>query len=243
MTVIYKLNYYMKAKLVEKKEIAEGTLYTKFFLEEPIDFMAGQFFKLTLLDPAYTDNRGSSRFLGFVNSSTENNIIETVTRLGPSAFKKSLNEALIGAEVEIGKVGGEMTLPEDSEKTWVIITGGIGIVPYMSMFRKMRENSLSLDTTLIYSNTRQSWAIFMDELNNYAQDDNFNFIPTMTQDENWVGEKRRIDKEFIKEKVADLENSLFYISGTPRFVPDMVKAVKNLGIEQQNIKFEVFTGY
>ncbi|MBN1168924.1 FAD-dependent oxidoreductase [Candidatus Woesebacteria bacterium] len=233
----------MKAKLIEKKEIAEGTLYTKFSLEENIIFKAGQFFKLKLIDPSYTDERGNERFVGFVNSPSDNKVIETVVRKGPSAFKRSLSELIEGTEVEVGEVSGEMLSPEDQNTSWVIVAGGIGIVPYMSMFRVMKEKGLSLDTTLVYSNTKESWVIFMDELGEYAKDDNFKFIPTMTQDDSWEGEKRRIDEEFIKEKVSSLENSLFYISGTPRFVPDMVKAVKNLGVQQRNLKFEVFTGY
>lgn len=233
----------MKAKIIQKKEIAEGTIYTKFSLEEKIAFKAGQFFKLKLIEPPFTDNRGNERFVGFVNSPSENKIVETVVRLGSSAFKRSLHELPEETEVEIGGVGGEMTLPEDVEKPWAIITGGIGIVPYMSMFRKMIEKSLSLDTTLIYSNTKEGWAIFMDELGGYAERKSFKFIPTMTQDENWQGERRRIDEEFLGEILPNLKESLVYISGTPRFVLDMVKAVKNLGVGQKNLKFEVFTGY
>ena len=181
--------------------------------------------------------------MGFVNSPSNSKVIETVTRKGPSAFKRSLSKLPEGTGVEIGGVGGEMLLPEGLEKPWIIITGGIGIVPYMSMFRRMQEKSLALDTTLVYSNTRESWTIFMDELSGYAEIESLNFIPTMTQDSDWQGEKRRINESFLGEKLPNLKDSLVYISGTPQFVPDMVKAVKNLGVEQQNLKFEVFTGY
>lgn len=234
----------MVAKLIEKKEIAQGTLYTKFGLDEKIDFKAGQFFKLTLQNPPYTDERGNGRFLGFVNSPSQDDIVETTTRLGPSAFKRSLQEMAQDTEVEISEAQGEMTLPEQTEIPWVIITGGIGIVPYMSMFKVIRGKSLPHKITLIYSNTKASWAIFMDEFDAYASENpNFKFIPTMTQDNSWQGEKRRIDKEFLKEKIPNPSESLIYVSGTPRFVPDMVKAVKSLGATQDKLKFEIFTGY
>lgn len=234
----------MLAKISEKKEIAEGTLYTKLDLEEEIVFKAGQFFKMALVDPLYTDERGNGRFLGFINSPSQNKIIETVTRTGPSAFKRYLQEAPSGAQVEISGIGGEMILPEDSSVSWVIITGGIGIVPYMSMFRVIKEQTLPHKVTLIYSNTNQQRAIFMDELNSYAgENSNFNFIPTMTQDDSWQGEKRRIDENFLREKIQNLDKPLIYISGTPHFVPDMVKYVKLLGVGPTKLKFEIFTGY
>jgi ferredoxin-NADP reductase len=233
----------MKAKIIQKEEIAEGTLYTKFSLDSKISFKAGQFFRLTLLNPPFTDNRGNGRFLGFINSPTQNNIIETTIRLGTSAFKRSFHEVPIGTEVEIGEVGGEMTLPENTETPLVIVTGGIGIVPYISMFRVIKEKLLPHKITLIYSNTKESWAIFLDELGSYAQSESFNLIPTMTQDKSWQGEKRRIDKEFLREKLPNLKTSLIYISGTPRFVPAIVKVVKELGVDQTKLKFEVFAGY
>lgn len=234
----------MKAKIVQKEEIAEGTLYTKLSLDEEISFKAGQFFRLTLLNPPHTDERGNGRFLGFINSPSQNKLIETVTRLGPSAFKRYLNEAPLDTEVEIDGIDGDMILPENTQVPWVVITGGIGIVPYMSMFREIKEKALPYKITLIFSNTRKSWAIFMDELYAYAQEDrDFSFIPTMTQDPNWQGEKRRIDATYLKEKLPNPENNLYYVSGTPRFVPSIVTALKSLGVPQDKLKFEIFTGY
>ena len=147
-------------------------------------------------------------------------------------------------EVEIGEISGEMTLPEDFQTTWIIITGGIGIVPYISMFREIKEKSLPYKITLVYSNTKESWAIFMDELESFVlENPNFNFIPTMTQDPNWAGEKRALDEQFLKEKLENPEENLYYISGTPRFVPSIVNAIKALGVPPEKMKFEIFIGY
>jgi len=234
----------MLAKIAEKREIAEGTLYTKFALSEEIDFNAGQFFRITLPDPLYKDKRGNSRFLGFLNNPTQNKVIETVTRLGPSAFKRTLFDLEIGSEILVGDVSGDMTLPKDFQMPWIIITGGIGIVPYISMFREIKEKTLPYKIDVIVSNTKRSWAILTDELQSYAEDNpNFRFIPTVTQDSSWQGEERRISEGFLKEKISNPKEALFYISGTPRFVPSIVNAIKSLEVDAKNIKFEIFTGY
>ena len=233
----------MRVEIAENKEIAEGTLYTKFSLSEKVKFKAGQFFELTYPNPPYTDERGSKRFLGFINSPNNNTYIETVIRKGPSAFKRSLAEAPLGTVLEIGGIDGDMVLPEENKSPWTIITGGIGIVPYMSMFRKVKEDKLDYNITVIYSNTKESWAIFLDELRKYKKDDSFKLVPIMTQDPNWQGETRRIDEGVLKDFIQNPQQNTIYISGTPRFVPSMVKAVKKIGASQEKLKFEVFTGY
>jgi ferredoxin-NADP reductase len=235
----------MKARLTQKQEIAEGTLYLEFTTDkEELRFAPGQFFRLALVNPAYNDERGSGRFLGFVNTPGQNKIAATVTRVGPSAFKRSLVQANIGAEAEIDGIDGKMTLPEDTAKPVVFVTGGIGIAPIMSLLRWVKEKSLEHKITLVYSNTNRARAIFMDELATYtSQNKNFRMVATMTQDEQWPGVKRRIDGQFLIDYLELSTDNQYVVTGTPRFVPAMVKALRGIGVTPAQTKFEIFTGY
>jgi ferredoxin-NADP reductase len=234
----------MKAKIVEKREIAEGILYLKFTTDENINFTAGQFFTLTLLHPPYSDSRGNSRFFGFVNSPTQNKIIEMITRIGQSAFKKSLIMLAIGSEVEIGLISGTISLPDDTIKPLVFITQGIGIAPLMSILRLVKEKSLQRNITLIYINKNKATAVFLDELEKYAKENtDFRLISTMTKDQGWTGEKRSIDARFLKEYLPLPTDNLYFITGIPSFVPTVVKLLRDTGIPASQIKFEIFTGY
>ena len=235
----------MKVNLTAKKQIAEGTLYVEFATGgEQIDFKPGQFFRLTWTQMLYMDERGNSRFLGFVNIPNGAGVAASVTRMGPSAFKKSLADARLGTEAEIDGVGGKMMLPEETDCELVIVTGGIGIAPIMGLLRWEKEKSLGHKILLIDSNTNRARAIFLEELRGYENSlPKFKLVATMTQDPDWGGETGRIDTQFLKEKISPGNNNIYFVTGTPRFVPDMVKHLRELGVNPSQMKFEIFTGY
>jgi ferredoxin-NADP reductase len=234
----------MKAKIIEKKEIAQEILYVRFATDEDLNFTAGQFFSLTLINPPFSDSRGNSRFFGFVNSPTQNRTIEMVTCLGMSSFKKTLSEMPLGTEVEIGSIGGTINLPSDTAKPLIFITEGIGIAPLMSIIRLVNEKSLAYKITLIYSNKDKASAVFLDELESIANSNpDFKLIATMIQDNNWTGEKRRIDTQLLKEYLSSVNDNLYFVTGTSQFVPNIIKALLELGVIMGQIKLEVFTGY
>ena len=235
----------MKVKIQDKKEIAKGTLYITFDSKlEEVKFKAGQFCRVTLINPPYSDARGDKRFLGFTTSPSQKNTFSVTTRMGISAFKKSLAELPIGTEVEIGEIDGRLILPDDKSKHIVFVAGGIGISPVMGLLRFCHEQSWPYDMTLIYSNTNREWTPFLEELEGFTKEtQKFKLITTMTQDPQWQGEKRRINGQFIKEYFSKPEENLYFIVGTPRFVPAVFKEIKDIGVPILNLRMEIFTGY
>lgn len=242
-TIICRLE--MKAKIIDKKEIAEGTLWLKFgLLGKKIDFKPGQFFYIDLINPPYDDEKGSSRHFTIVNSPTDQGIIEMATRIRESAFKRSLAEFKIGTEVEISGPDGNFILPSDTKIPLVFITGGIGITPFMSMLSYIQENKLPYKITILYSNNNQKSAAFLSELKSWVEKNpKIKLILTMTQEPDFEGEKRMIDAEFIKEYISDIDSAIFMLSGPPGMVTAINKELKKLGIDRQNIKTEQFAGY
>jgi glycine betaine catabolism B len=235
----------VKVKINKKEEIAEGTLQVELGLAEgTVDFKAGQFFSLKFPQLVTGDGRSNVRLFGLVNSPAVNTKIITITREGVSDFKKYLQTAEEGIEGEVREIKGDMTLPENNLKPLVIITGGIGIVPYLSMVCEMFEKKLDYSVTLIYSNTNKARTIYLDKLQEWAKMlTGFKLVLTMTQDSSWPGQKGRIDEQMIRESVKNIDEATFMISGTPRFVPSMVKLLNGLGVKPENRKFEIFTGY
>lgn len=235
----------MKAKIVDKKIIAVNTLWVKFdLLGKEINFKPGQYFYLSLVNSPYKDLRGNERHFSIVNSPNQKTIIEMATRISDSAFKKSLDEASIESEVEIGMIGGSFILPKSVEKPLIFISGGIGITPFMSMLKFINEGKLLYKIILIYSNRNKESTAFFEELNNvFKENQNLKVIFTMTDNNEWQGEKRIIDGQFIKDYVSDLENSVFMTAGPPKMVEAIVKILKDLGIKSKNIVSENFTGY
>lgn len=236
----------MKAKIKEKKEIADGTILVVFdLLGEEITFKPGQYFFVTLINPPFNDDNGLTRHFTILNSPAEKGIIAMATRIRESAFKRSLKEMPVGSEVEIKSIQGAFVLPEDINHQFVFIAGGIGITPFISMLRFIKDNNLPYKVTLIYSNRNKKSAAFFEELEQTGEDNpNIKVIFTMTQDEEWFGEKRRIDEEFIKNYISDDLNAYtYFISGPEAMVENINKVLIDSGIDEKNIRKEIFSGY
>jgi ferredoxin-NADP reductase len=236
----------MKAKISRKEEIAKGTLLVTFdLLGSKIDFKAGQYFFITIPKLLYSDDKGNIRHFSIVNSPNENNVITMATRIREeSGFKKTLRDLPIGSLVEIGSVQGDFTLSKIKTNNLVLIAGGIGITPFMGMLKYVQEESLPYDITLIYSNRDKQSSAFLDELNELKnKNPNLKIVLIMTQDPSWTGESKRVDVQFIADKLPDFKNKTFYISGPPIFNQAISEVLKKLKIERRNILVENFIGY
>lgn len=226
----------MKAKIAEKKEIAEGTLMVKFKVFEDFTFTAGQYFFINL--------RGETRHFSIVNSPNEKGVLTMTTRLRDSAFKKSLKELPIDTEVEIQRIAGKFTLPEDKSKPLVFIAGGIGITPFMSMLRFISEQKLDYKITLIYSNKAASSTAYLEELKTFeSRIPDLKLVLVMTDDNSWTGEKRRVDANLLKEYFPQPNMNSYMVVGPPAMVEAVEKALLEAGVSEENIKIENFTGY
>src|SRR3989344_6943178 len=99
-------DYIMRGRIIDKKEVAEGTLQVTFEVSEDFTFKPGQYIFLTLPKLNYPDERGPSRQFSICNDPSEKNQIIITTRMSESGFKKTLNELPIGSDVELGPIAG-----------------------------------------------------------------------------------------------------------------------------------------
>src|SRR5215218_5286803 len=206
------------AQIKEKREVAKGTLLVVFdLLGQEVDFLPGQYFWVTLLDPPYDDEKGPRRHITAVTSPNEKGVLGLATRLRDSAFKRSLAELPLGAEVEVEPPKGSFALPDDTSRPFVFVAGGIGITVFRSMLRYIREQGLPYRVTLIYSNRDRASTAFLDELRELERAlPAFRLILTMTQDPGWDGEGRKVDANLVKEYLGDdLSEYTFMVAGPP----------------------------
>ncbi len=236
----------MHARVAEKQEVAKGTLLVLFdLLGEEVDFVPGQYFFVTLLDPPYDDERGPRRHFSVVTSPNERGTLGFCTRLRDSAFKRSLVELPIGAEVEVEEPKGNFLLPEDTTQVYVFLAGGIGITVFRSMLRYIAEEDLPHRVTLIYSNRDRDSAPFLDELSELEQArDNFQLVLTMTEDPSWSGETRRIGPELLRDHLADdLGSYAYLVAGPPPMADAIVETLHTAGISEERVSADRFSGY
>ena len=235
----------MKAKIRETRTVAQETLMVVFALEGPRpDFRPGQYFFVTLPDRGYHDEKGLRHHFSVVTSPTEPEVLGLATRLRDSAFKKTLRELPVGTEVEVEEPKGSFVLPEETTRPLVFIAGGIGITVFHSMLRYIADTKLPYRVTLVYSNRDQAGTPFLDELKGFEQQiPGFHLILTMTQDPAWSGEKRKIDAEFLREHLGDLDGFTFLIAGPPAMATAVTESLQTAGVTEGHLFTDNFTGY
>jgi ferredoxin-NADP reductase len=236
----------MDAKIKEKREVAKGTLMVVFdLLGREVDFRAGQYFWVTLLDPPHDDEKGPRRHISVVTSPNERGVLGLCTRLRDSAFKRSLAELPIGADVEVEQPKGNFLLPEETDRSYAFIAGGIGITVFRCMLRYIDEEGLPHRITLVYSNRDRESAAFLDELTELEQKNpNFRLVLTMTDDADWDGETRRIDADMLRDHLGGDLGALWYlVAGPPAMVEGIVETLGKADIPEEQIQAGRFSGY
>jgi ferredoxin-NADP reductase len=235
----------VQARIKEKTEVAKGTLMVVFDLQgEEVDFVPGQYFWVELPDRGHNDERGLRRHITIVTSPNERGVLGFATRLRESAFKQTLSQLEVGDEVTVEEPKGDFQLPQDTSKHYVFVAGGIGITVFRSMLRYITEENLPYRITLVYSNRDLGSTAFLDELRELEQQiDGLSLVLTMTDDETWEGDTRRIDAEWLREVVGDLAEPTFLVSGPPAMVNSVADSLEEAGVPEEQVLRSRFAGY
>jgi ferredoxin-NADP reductase len=136
-------------------------------------------------------------------------------------------------------------LPEDTDRKYVFVAGGIGITVFRSMLRYIADERLSYRVTLVYSNRDRESAAFLDELRDLERRiPGFRMCATMTQDPTWTGETRRIGPDLLHDTLDDrLRAYTFLVAGPPPMVESVVSELHALGIPDDRLRADRFSGY
>jgi ferredoxin-NADP reductase len=234
------------SKLLGSEKVAHSTLAFHFEKPEGFAFTPGESIDIFLPEdfPGASDDR--QRTFSLASAPHEDRLTIT-TRMRKSAYKEPLAAAQPGAPVRIVGPKGTMSLHDDPDRAIVMIAGGIGITPFISMLRSEAQAERPRPMALLYSNHRPENAAYLDELRDLEQRlDGFRLVLTMTgmkDSEGWRGETRRIDADMVSEASRGLPRPHYYIAGTPDMCEDMRQMLDDMGIDDDDILSEDFTGY
>ncbi len=234
-------------RIVKQEEIAQGTL--AIHLERPRDFqfIPGQCADLTLLDPPETDEDGNSRTLSIASAPFEDELV-FATRLRNSAFKRVLRQLPPDSPIRLAGPSGVFTLHRDVTKPAVMLAGGIGITPFLSIIKQAVHDKEQRELFLFYANRRPEEAAFLPDLEGLARSaQTFHFVPTLTDPAaraaGWSGERGRIDVEMLMRQLPEFHGVMFYAAGPPGMVTAMRDLLIDAGVDEQAIRSEEFPGY
>ncbi len=149
-------------------------------------------------------------------------------------------------QVELrGPIGGPFTWSVKQGGPLLLVGGGSGVVPLMSMLRHRSAcDRDSVSAALLYSSRTLDDVIYKDELEQAsAKDDLFDLSLTLTRERSaeWSGLARRVDAPMLDEVIKQLgEPALSYVCGSNGFVETVASLLVDRGLPPESIHTERF---
>ena len=126
----------------------------------------------------------------------------------------------------------------------VLIAGGSGIVPLVSMLRHRAARKATMPAKLIYSARRYEELIFREEIDRLVTDDpNLEVAYTLTREQpaGWQGGNKRLDKASLAALVpAPDTNPQIFICGPNGLVEGAARLLVEIGHDRGRIRTERF---
>jgi ferredoxin-NADP reductase len=154
-------------------------------------------------------------------------------------------EMVVGDAIELrGPIGGYFTWEPKDSPPLMLIAGGSGVVPLMSMLRTRRIAGSRVPARLLYSSRTAEDIIYRNELDRLvAQMDAFSLVHTLTRGApaDWRGEARRVDREMLAKHVFPAaQKPLNFICGPTSFVETVADELIALGHDERTVRTERF---
>jgi ferredoxin-NADP reductase len=171
----------------------------------------------------------------------------TVERIEDGEVSTYLHDVLIpGDRIEVrGPIGGYFVWEAGSiHEPLVLIAGGSGVVPLMSMIRHRAAAGSKVPARMLYSARTFEEIIYFNELEDLraaGKDLEVFYTLTRSQPPNWKGYHRRIDEQMLDELIEPLGKSAqAYICGPTLLVEAAANSLVKLGLPTSQIRTERF---
>jgi len=123
----------------------------------------------------------------------------------------------------------------------IFIAGGIGITPFLSMLRYLKDRGLRKEVVLLWGNKTEKDIAFRAELDSMVSDmPSLKVVHILSRQGDWPGEKGRIDMGMLKRHVGDLAKGEYFVCGPLPMMEDVGKALSGLGVPRRRIHTERF---
>jgi ferredoxin-NADP reductase len=218
---------------------------TSFFFQpsRPFAYRAGQHVDVRLTAP---DGYQARRSYSIASAPESGGVIElAIEKLDDGEVSPFFHEvAAIGDEIELrGPLGGHFVWPEDESGPFVLVGGGSGVVPLMSMVRHRAARNSTVPVVLVFSVRVWDEVIFRDELITLDdRKDGFDLVLTLTREaaHRPADYARRVDVAMMAQAMARLPEppGVAFVCGSNAFVSAAAQALIDAGVAAESIRTE-----
>jgi ferredoxin-NADP reductase len=148
-----------------------------------------------------------------------------------------------GDQFEVrGPIGGYFVWEATHGGPLLLVGGGSGVVPLISMLRHRAHANGDVPARLLYSSRSLGDVIYREELDRLAAS-GLDVVHTLTREQpaGWDGYGRRVDRDMLEEVGWERGRMpLAYVCGPTPFVEAVASALDELGYDRDRIRTERF---
>ncbi len=207
----------------------------------PFSYLPGQFLTVAVAP----DDQPMKRSYTIASSPTQHDYAEIAVKHEDEGIVSGFlhNRVKEGDLLDFSGPSGFFTFTGRECKCILLIGGGVGITPLMSVLRYLTDRSWPGDIFLLYCIKTPRDIIFREELD-YLQrrHPNVRVVITVSRPEgtDWKGPTGRITKELIVQSVPDVASRYVHICGPVPMMEVAKKMLIELGVPSGRMKTEAF---
>jgi 3-phenylpropionate/trans-cinnamate dioxygenase ferredoxin reductase subunit len=190
------------------------------------------------------DGKTVTRSYSICSSPTQSGYVEiTAKRVENGRVSQFLNDsARVGMTVTARGPYGRFCFEEEKHKRVVLIAGGSGVTPLMSMLRYIDDLSIPVDATLIYCVRGEEELFFKSELGELQSRGSRVVLVLSRPTSHWAGWTGRLRREILEREVEKPRESTFFLCGPPPFMELGRSLLAEMGVAPSQLLQESFGG-
>lgn len=207
----------------------------------PFEHLPGQYLVLSLV----IDDKKVVRTYTIASSPARPDFCEvTIKREENGLASGHLHSALReGDLLNVSAPAGRFTFQGKDSSSIVLIGGGVGITPLMSILRYLTDQRWAGDIYFLYCAKTPQDIIFREEIGDLQRRfQNLHVLVTLTRAAglDWNGHTGRITSELLTRTVPNLAARPVYICGPASMMEPTIEMLQGLGVPRENIRSEAF---
>lgn len=230
-----------RSHVVRVVEVIEETPDACSFVLEPDDddaasfaYRPGQF--LTVDVPTEREQAAARCYSLSSSPALDEKLKITVKRVADGYASNWLCDNIVaGSTLEVLRPAGTFT-PRDLDRDLLLVAGGSGITPAMSILKSALHEGRGR-ITVLYANRDERSVIFRDELSSLARQ-----FPGRLSTIHWLESLQGLpDAAQLGELVAPLRDREVFLCGPPAFMDVALEALEHAGVDARRVHVERFT--
>ncbi|CAN5209943.1 hypothetical protein BH09SUM1_BH09SUM1_07900 [soil metagenome] len=208
----------------------------------PFDHLPGQYMNIQV----EIDGKRVKRSYTIASSPAQNDYRELSIKredmgVSSSHFHRNVRA---GDRIRISAPAGKFTFDGKEADSVVLIAGGVGVTPMMSIIRAMTDRKWKGDIYFLFSVRTEKDIIFKEELERLTREHaNLHvFIALSRADagDGWTGHRGRVSEGWLRECVPDIAKRRVYICGPDAMMESTRELLLKMGVSESKILIEAF---